>query len=123
MPIADYTNTANTKANANINASQPFTPHDEIIVEIKPLAYNMHITSAVDGKKSSEDILATTPKIYTGKQSVRISYYSGFTADKIQITLNGKQITPPSAPAKGSSIVFEINKENIAQILQSGQIK
>ena len=115
-------NSANTNANTNVNVSQPLPSTDEIKVEIKPLVDKINITSVVDGKKLSEDVLSSAPKTYLGKQSVRISYYSGFTADKLQITLNGKQVTPPNAPAKGSNIIFEINKNNIVQILQSGLI-
>jgi flagellar basal body rod protein FlgF len=80
------------------------------------------VTSIVDGKKLSEDVLQSAPKTYTGQQSVKIAYYRGFTPDKIQITLNGKQIPAPNPPVKGSNTTFEVNKENIVQILQSGQI-
>ncbi len=121
-PPVTNSNTTTNPANTNANVSQPLPSTNEIKVEIKPLVDKINISSVVDGKKLSEDVLATAPKTYTGKQSVRISYYSGFTAGKIQITLNGKQIAPPNAPAKGSITVFEINKENIVQILQSGQI-
>lgn len=123
---AANTNTSNTiAANANINAANanvaPALPAvNEIRVEIKPLVEKINVTSIVDGKKLSEDVLQNTPKTYTGQQSVRIAYYRGFTPDKVQITLNGKQIAAPQPPAKGSTTTFEINKENIVQILQNG---
>ena len=60
-------------------------------------------------------------KTYTGQQSVKLRYYRGF-ADKVQITVNGKQITPPPAPARGNGVEFEINKSNIVEVLQSGQL-
>jgi cytoskeleton protein RodZ len=126
QPAAN-TNTANTNtANANVNAANTntapaVTAINEIKVEIKPLVDRINISSVVDGKKLSEDVLQTAPKTYTGQQSVRISYYRGFTPDKIQITLNGKQITPPAPPARGSTLTFEVNKENAAQIMQSGE--
>jgi len=53
---------------------------------------------------------------------LRISYYRGFTPEKVQLTLNGKQITAPAPPAKGANNVFEITKDNIAQILRDGTI-
>lgn len=119
------TNTANTNtANINTNISSetptPAVPN-EIKVEIKPLVDKINVTSVVDGTKASEDVTQNAPKTYTGQQSVRISYYRGFTPDKIQITVNGKQVTAPEPPVKGSTTTFEINKENIQQILQSGQ--
>lgn len=117
---ASNTNSANTNpANANVAPAIPSV--NEIKVELKALAEKINVTSIVDGKKLSEDVLPETPKIYTGQQSVKIAYYRGFTADKIQITLNGKPITAPAPPVKGSTTSFEINKENIVQILQSGQ--
>lgn len=113
---------ANTNANiANTNTAPAVTAVNEIKVEIKPLVEKINISSVVDGKRLSEDVLQNAPKTYTGQQSVRISYYRGFTPDKIQITVNGKQIKPPAPPARGSTLTFEVNKENVAQILQSGE--
>ncbi len=114
------TNTANTNT-SNTNVAPALPSVNEIKVEIKPLVDKINVTTIVDGKKLSEDVLSSAPKTYTGQQSVRIAYYRGFTPDKIQITLNGKQITAPNPPAKGSTTTFEINKENIVQILQSGE--
>lgn len=124
------TNTANTNTNtANVNASTANTnvapapaTINEIKVEVKPLTDKINVTSIVDGRRVSEDVTAQSPKIYTGQQSVRIAYYKGFTPDKIQITVNGKQVAAPPPPARGQTTSFEINKDNIAQILQSGQI-
>ncbi len=116
-------NTADSsQTNTNASVSQPMPSTNEIKVEIKPTAEKINVTSIVDGKKFSEDVLPEAPKTYTGQQSVRILYYRGFTADKVQITLNGKQVTPPNPPAKGNNNIIEINKDNISQILQSGQI-
>lgn len=121
------TNTANNSATANTNTAianvAPTIPTvNEIKVEIKSLVDKINVTSIVDGKKLSEDILLNAPKTYSGQQSVRIAYYRGFTPDKIQLSVNGKQIPAPDPPVKGSTTSFEINKENIVQILQSGQI-
>ena len=76
------------------------------------------------GKKTTADVLPASPATFTGQQSVRIRYYKGFTPDKIQLTINGKVIAAPPAPAnpKMQAIDFEITKENIQQIWQSGVI-
>ena len=43
--------------------------------------------------------------------------------ERVVVTMvNGKKITPPSAPAKGNGIEFEINKTNVVEIMQNGQI-
>ncbi len=121
------TNTASNAAlsnsnTANTNVTPPLPATNEIKLEIKPLVAKINVTSVVDGKKLSEDVSSDAPKTYTGQQSVKISYYRGFTSDKVQFTLNGKQVTAPEPPAKGTNNSFEINKENIVQILQSGEI-
>lgn len=122
------TNTANNNSNAvntntaNVTATPTVAAVNELKVEIKPLTDKINVTSVVDGKKLSEDVLPTAPKTYTGQQSIKIAYYRGFTPDKVQITVNGKQVASPAPPAKGATINFEINKDNAAQILQSGQI-
>ncbi|HQU86149.1 MAG TPA: helix-turn-helix domain-containing protein [Pyrinomonadaceae bacterium] len=114
-------NSANTNsATANANTSAPLPSVNEIKLEFKT-SETVSVEATVDGKKASKVVAVETPETYTATQSLKLRYYRGF-ADKVQLTLNGKQITAPPAPAKGNGIEFEINKENIAQILQSGQI-
>jgi cytoskeletal protein RodZ len=121
---ANNSNTANAnRANTNsveVNTVQTAPSFNEIKLELKPSVAPVNVSATIDGKTASEDVSAGG-KIYTAQQSLKLSYYRGF-ADKIQLTLNGKQIAPPAAPAKGKSVVFEINKANIEQIYQSGQI-
>jgi len=128
-PVAN-TNTANSNANsnsaantnsANANAAQPIPATNEIKLEFKPSSETVSLEATVDGKKSSLNVTPDAPQTFTGQASVKLRYYRGF-ADKVGLTLNGKQITPPPAPAKGNGVEFEINKDNIVQILQSGQI-
>jgi cytoskeleton protein RodZ len=114
-------NANNAAANTNTNAS-PMPSFNEIKVEIKAVADPISVTSTVDGKTSNKLVSATDALTVTGRESVKIAYYRGFTPDKVQLTINGKQVTAPSAPAKGTSTVFVVNKENIAKIVQSGQI-
>jgi cytoskeletal protein RodZ len=132
---AANSNTANSNKNGNSagnsnngnsgNTTPPPMPaSNEIKVELKPLVDKINVTATVDGKVAAADVTSAAPATYTGKESVKISYYKGFTPDKIQLTINGKVITTPAAPAnpKRQSIEFEINKENIQQIWQSGAI-
>jgi cytoskeleton protein RodZ len=127
-PTVANTNTAansNTAANtvvSNVNtAATPVPAQNEIKIEFKALGEKVSVEATVDGKKVSKEVAADAVETYTGQQSVKLRYYRGF-ADRVQITVNGKQITPPAAPPKGNGIEFEANKENIAQILQSGQV-
>jgi hypothetical protein len=124
----DNTNTAaNTNtANANATNTNPVVPAaaatpNEIKVEFKPTADPISLTATIDGRVTNETVTSQTGKTYTGQQSVKLRYYRGF-ADKVQITVNGKQVTPPPAPARGNGVEFEINKSNVVEVLNSGQI-
>lgn len=126
QPTANNTNSANnsvqTNSNTNANVSQPLPSINEIKVEFKPTVERINVKPVIDGKLgNSENIEVESPKTYIGQESVKLSFFKGF-ADKVQIILNGKQVTLPPAPTKGIIMEFEINKSNIEQILQSGQI-
>jgi len=118
---ATNTNTNTNTNTANTNTAPAIPAVNEIKVEFKSVSDTINVTAIVDGKKVSENVSPDAPKTYTGQQSVRIAYYRGFTPDKVQIIVNGKQIPAPAPPAKGSTTGFEVNKENIVQILQSGE--
>jgi len=117
---ATNANTSNSNSATNANTAAPLPSINEIKLEFKT-SEEVSVEATVDGKKASKVVKVETPEIYTATQSLKLRYYRGF-ADKVQLTLNGKQITAPPAPAKGNGIEFEITKENIAQILQSGQL-
>jgi cytoskeleton protein RodZ len=125
QPAANNSNSNANQNRANTNtietAQTPAISTNEIKVELKPLEQFVNVTATVDGKTTSEDVQSASGKTYVAQQSLKLSYYRGY-AGKVQITLNGKPIAAPAAPAKGKSVVFEINKENIQQILQTGQI-
>lgn len=129
QPVAANSNTASNTANTNTanaasentNTAQSIPATDEIKVEFKPTAEPISVEATIDGRKQSATVTPEALQTFTGKQSVRLRYYKGF-ADKVQFVVNGKQVTPPPPPARGNGIEFEINKDNIVQILQSGQI-
>lgn len=110
---------------ANVNAINPVavsTPvsTDEIRFEFKPVSDTINVTYWTDGKMTSRNVAAGETISVNPQQTLRVAYYRGFTPDKVQITLNGKQIAAPAPPARGN-VTFEITKNNVSQILQSGQ--
>lgn len=113
-------NSNSANSNTNTNPLQSLPSVNEIKVEFKALSVKINVTYWMDGKMSSKDVLPNETLSMNPQESVKISYYKGFTPDKVQLTVNGKQIPAPNPPAKGNT-VFEVNKGNIAQILQSGQ--
>jgi cytoskeleton protein RodZ len=126
----DTPTVANTNSNASANvtdngsAANPETPPPavtgELRLEFKALAEKVSVTSTVDGNLAYDEVSAESPKTYTAQQGIKLRYYRGF-ADKVQITLNGKQLAAPPAPPKGN-IEFEITRDNVSRILQTGQI-
>ncbi|HEX8368530.1 MAG TPA: hypothetical protein VF604_08310, partial [Pyrinomonadaceae bacterium] len=112
-------NPANNNANVNTNPT-PAPPTNEINVEFKTTE-TVAVTYGTDGKTANRNVTASAPLNIKAQQNVKLRYYRGF-ADKVQLTVNGQQIKPPAAPPKGAGIEFEITKDNIAQILQSGTV-
>ena len=120
------TNSGNTNGNAesnvesaNVVATSPAVS-DEIQLEFRSLAEKVSVTSTVDGTLAYDEITPDNPKTYTARQNIKLRYYRGF-ADKVQISLNGKQVAAPAPPPRGN-IEFEVTKENFAQIIESGQL-
>lgn len=114
-------NGGNTAANSN-TAQQTMPPASEIKAEFKA-SEEVSVQATIDGKKASFLIKPETPQTFTGQQSIKI-VYSKYKIQALQMSLNGKAITLPTAPAnaKMQGIEFEINKENLPQIWQSGAI-
>ena len=122
-PVAN--NAANSSANpaTSTEATTPAEPApvgDEIRVEFTALSDKVSVTSTVDGTLAYDEVVPGNPKTYVAREGVKLRYYRGF-ADKVQISVNGKQLAAPPAPARGN-IEFEINKGNIARVLESGNI-
>jgi cytoskeleton protein RodZ len=120
---------ANTNTNNSVNTNSQPTPTptpaistNEIKVEFKALSEPISLTYWNDGKMASKNVTPNEPLSVNAQQSAKFRYYRGFTPDKIQLTVNGKQIAAPNPPPKGVGIEFEINKQNIGQVLQSGAI-
>ena len=116
-------NLPNTQVNANVDINQSIPATDQINVEFKPVGKEISVEATIDGTKESSLIKPDAPKVYNAQQSLKFRYYKGF-GDNVQLTLNGKQVTPPSAPkvSGANGIEYEINRENIAEILQNGKI-
>ncbi len=124
---ASNTNSAvNSNTNAvNTNVAAPVTNVNEIKVEIKTTGEPVPLYYWLDGSSASVNKTVTTadPLVVSPKQSIKVSYYKTF-GPIVQLTINGKTITAPSAPIppKKNAVEYEINKENVVQILNSGQI-
>lgn len=114
----------NTNANTtNANVAEPLPATDEINVELKTASDPVSISYTVDKKPGTKLVTPDSPLSLEAQESVKFSFAKSL-AQSLQMSLNGKQIGLPSAPAnpRRIAIEIEINKENIKQILQSGSI-
>ena len=123
-PVASNNSNANssqpaTTSTENSNTAQPVAVN-EIRLEFRALSEKVSVTSTVDGNLAYDEVSPETPKTYTAQQGIKLRYYRGF-ADKVALSLNGKQLTAPPAPAKGN-IEFEITRDNAARIMETGQV-
>lgn len=123
--VSNTTNTnrpADNSANTNTAATPTPAPAavSELKLEIKMTSGSVSVSNAIDGAKpTSKLVTPDAPLTLTGQQSIKIIYYKSYTPE---LSLNGKKISTPAPPAKGANTVFEITKENAAEILQSGAI-
>jgi cytoskeletal protein RodZ len=117
---------ANSSSDTNISntSSQPAAPSmSESKVELKALKAPVSVVSTVDGNKSSSLITPEKPGVFNPKQNLRLSYAKA-QSQNVQMSVNGKQIMLPSAPASSgrNAIEFEITNDNFKQIWESGAI-
>ncbi len=113
----------NSSVDGNSNINQPVTAPNEIKIELKALNNDTSVNYSTDGKSQSRLITPASPLTLDVKETALLSY-SKYHAANIQMTINGKPITLPSEPETPSrqAIDLVITKDNIGQILQSGQI-
>ena len=114
-------NSSNAVTNGDANpVPTPAPAVDEIRLEFTALVDKVSVTSTVDGNLAYDEVLPGAPKTYIAREGLKLRYYRGF-ADKVEIRLNGKQLAPPPPPPRGN-IEFEVNKENVAQVMESGSL-
>jgi cytoskeletal protein RodZ len=121
-------NTANSQnANAANTTAQEVTPQSgapqmgAIKVEFKVTSDKISLTAINDGTKTNPGVTPATPATFEPKESLKLSFY-GPLAQLAQLVINGKIIELPKTPNKGKLMEFEINKDDLAQIWQSGSI-
>ena len=117
---ADLPNPA-TAANVNTTPT-PLT--NDFKVELKSLKGNVSVSSTSDGVRNSGEMLTPEkPLAFAPKENLRLSYYKAF-AQNVRLSLNGREIALPAAPVnpKRNVVELEINKNNLASILQDGKV-
>lgn len=95
-----------------------------IKVELATSAEELSIRSVADGEVSTAVIGPSSGFTIEARESVRLSYYKGL-AETIELKINGRRIKTPLPPEgyRKNGFEFEVNRENIGQILRDGAIR
>lgn len=127
-PSPSIENSLSTEKEPTGNSAKAINPVNDLAqsipmnLEIRVSAEKVSVEAIIDGKRIIKDITLNSPQTYSAQEAIRLKYYKGF-ANNVQLTLNGKQIMPPAPMQNRNVIEFEINRSNVRDILQSGQIK
>ncbi len=119
VPSVANTSNANSIESTTSPNSVPQPAFDEINLEFKAVTEKVSVVSTADGQRVTGDVIPGTPKSYSAKDTLSISYYKGF-ANMVELTLNGKKIEPPPVPARGNAIIVLITQDTVRQIWESG---
>ncbi len=93
-------------------------------VEFKAVNESVSLMAVVDDNTSTNEIMSGTIKVFEPKKGLKLSYARS-KAEFVQLAINGKPITLPSAPInprRPAVIEFDINKDNLERIWTSGMI-
>ena len=127
------TTDVNSNVNANLSANlilanasptaQTAVSMNDLKIQVAALKSAVSLVSTADGTRANNLLTPDKPIFFEPKESLRLSY-SNSKSQNVRLTINDRQITLPSAPEnnKRSVIEFEINKDNLQQIRDGGQI-
>lgn len=125
------TNTVATNQAASQPDQNPAPPQSGSVptmqtlkVEFRSATVPISLSATSDGKTSVNTITPGTSQTFEPRESLRLGY-SKSLASSAQLFVNGKQIALPTVPMnpKRVAIEIEINKDNLAQIWETGQIQ
>lgn len=93
-------------------------------VEFRSTTEPISLSATSDGKTSVNTVTPGGSLTFEPKENLKLGYSKSLSTFA-QLFINGRQITLPSAPAnpKRVAIEIEINRDNLAQIWESGQIQ
>lgn len=112
-------------SNTSTNTSKETFKTDSIELKISNSGTDpVSISSTADGKLETVELNSEiTERVVEAEESVKLQYYKG-AAEFVQLELNGKKLKSPIPPEgyRRMGLIYEINLENIEQILKSGEI-
>jgi cytoskeleton protein RodZ len=115
---------SNESANANAGNTATSTPAipttASFVVELKANSERVWVGYTLDGTKTEKTLDPGQSVRLDVQDSLRLSY-AKVKAANLDVSINGKHINVLSGGAKGN-FDLDINKNNVAQITQSGQL-
>ena len=115
----------NSNTNNNLADNGAIPSIDEIKVKVESTAEELSITATIDGKRETRLLNAQIKEqIFEAEESLKLNYYKG-SANTVTLTLNGKKLETPMPPPnyRKNGFEYEINLDNIKQVLQNGKIE
>jgi cytoskeletal protein RodZ len=125
--VANTNSPANAAVNTNVNAQTTASSGPTMGVttfEFSTSDGDISLTSLMDGKPGNQLVAMGKPASFQPQESLRLRY-SKSLATSARLAINGKQIVLPQVPAspKLGLIEFEITKDNLSSIYQTGEVK
>lgn len=124
--VRNSTNVANSNFDAVNDPNVPSSTvpsMSALKVEFRASTYAVSLSSVTDGRTAVALIAGGASTTFEPKDSLKLSY-SKSLARSARLLINGKQIELPQSPKEPRrvAIEFEINKDNLAAIWESGRI-
>ena len=111
----------NNSDTSNDNSSSPNqTPSSGFSVELKAIQEPVWVRYTTEEGAKERTLSPNETLSVEIKDTFHLSY-ARVKANNLQLSINGKRVNVPTTGAKGN-IEIEVNKSNVAQIVQAGEI-
>jgi cytoskeleton protein RodZ len=122
--VASNNSIANANTNVNENREVAITatpaPASAFSVELKAMGEPVWVRYSTEEGAKERTLSPNETLRVDVADAFRLSY-AKVKASSLELSINGKQVSVPASGAKGN-IDIEINRSNVAQIIQSGAI-
>jgi len=115
---ANSGSTTNVPLAATSPVAQPAS--DRLSIQLRAEGSSVWISYTADGASKIQTLAQNESVTIEPANTFSISY-SRAKVNNLKVAVNGKELAPPQDSSKGS-IQFAINRSNVADILQSGQL-
>jgi cytoskeletal protein RodZ len=121
VPVVSNSNVSSDNGSNSNTEGTPAaaTPSNGFYVGLKAVGEDVWVSYTKDGTKSEMTLHAGDSTRFDVDSDIKISY-ARVKISKLELSVNGKKIDVKDAGSKGN-LEIDINKNNVAQIFQSGE--